>query len=114
MSKKHVEQYYNEICDQYMEMQQNIKDFEQIAMEGMIEPERLDEIKKNIEPLMVNYERISYIMYLLNKPNKKEKLKVYEKQNKKILKKLNKNNSLENTLNENTNCINTLKETLHK
>ena len=112
MSVKHVIKYYNEVCDQYKDMLNEIKEFEQEAEKGLIEPERLDKIKETIQPLMNNYQRISYIIFLLNQPNKKEKIAKYKKQNQKLLEKLNKDNSLEATLEENEQVISDLKEDL--
>lgn len=105
MSKKHVEQYYEEVCAQYKEMLENIHDFEELAQNNIISPERLEEYNKNIITLKTNWERISYIMFLLNKPNKKEKQKKYERQNQKLLNGLDKNNSPESVLEENRKVI---------
>ena len=58
---------------------------------------------------MNNYQRISYIMYLLNLPNKKEKAVKYKRQNSKLLNTLSKDNSLEKTIEENSEVINKLK-----
>ena len=79
MSKKHVEEYFKVIADQYLEMIDLLKELEQQYETNIIEPERLDKIKESIIPLKTNYQRISYIMYLLNMPNKKEKQKKYIK-----------------------------------
>ena len=106
MSVKHIRDYYNQICNQREELIQELKDFEVEAQNGMIEPERLDKIRESIQPLMDNYERISFIMYLLNRPNKKEKNKKYDKQCSKSLKKLSKANSTDASIEENKNVLN--------
>ena len=54
MAVRHVKEYYNKVCDQYHDMLNEIRDFEEEAKKGLIEPERLDEIKKNIQPLINN------------------------------------------------------------
>lgn len=105
MSVKAVRDYYNQICDQYFEMVQDIRDFEQEAAKGLIEPERVERLKAQIEPIKNNYERWAYMMFLLNQPQKKSKQKKYEQQNKKLLNSLNKNNSLEAVLIENEDAI---------
>lgn len=79
MAVKDVVRYYNEIADQYLEMQEELNDFTELAKQGMFEPERLEAIEKSVEPLKTNYERISYIMFLLNKPARKEKQNKYNK-----------------------------------
>lgn len=110
MAIKHVKNYYDEITEQRNEIIQNLKDFEEECKSGMIEPERLDNIKKSIEPLLQNWERLTYIMYLLNLPVKKDKQSKYNKQNKKKISQLNKSNSLESVIEENNKCINKVNE----
>ena len=55
MAKRHVIDYFNKVADQYHSMLVEIKDFEEECNKGLIEPERLDEVKKIIEPLKNNY-----------------------------------------------------------
>ena len=105
MALKDLKNYYNEVCDQYYEMLENLKDFQKDQEEGLVEEDRMEEIKQNIKPLMDNYERISYLMFLLNKPARKEKVKSYEKRNKKLLQKLSKENSLEKMRKENKEIL---------
>ena len=109
MSVKHIKEYYEQVCDQYHEMLTELKDFEQEAQEGIIEPERFDLIKENIKPLINNYQTLSWIMFLLNKPNKKQKVKRYEQQNKNLLKSLDKRFSKEGVLNTNEETLDRLK-----
>lgn len=110
MSVKHVKKYYEEICNQYLEMRSELKDFEKECENGLFEPERLDIIKETVQPLMDNYERVSYIMFLLNKPNKEKKIKKYEQQNKKLLNNYKKSNSLEAVKEENKQVIENLRK----
>lgn len=98
MSKKDVEKHYKKILEQYAELKQNLLDFSEEAKKGLFSPEKMDEIKANIRPLMDNYERWSYMMFLLNQPAKKEKREKYKKQNKKFLQSLDERNSIESTL----------------
>lgn len=105
MSKRDVEKYYETICNQYHDLLNELRDFEEEATKGLIEPERLDTIKESLKPLVANYERVSYIMFLLNQPNKKEKKKKYIKQISKKLSQLDKNNSIESTIEENKEVL---------
>ena len=57
MSVKAVKRYYDQICDQYKEMLENIKDLEKEAAEGLVEPERIERLKEQIAPIKQNYER---------------------------------------------------------
>lgn len=112
MAIKHVLEYYDEVCKQRQEMINEIKDFEEEAAKGLIEPERLDKIKENIQPLMNNYQTISWIMFLLNKPVNKKKHKNYEKQKSKEISKLDTKYSKEGIIDENKKVLETLNKTI--
>lgn len=86
MSVKHVEAYYKEVCKTYIDMKATLHIMEEEASQGLVVPETVAQMKKMIAPLMDNYQKLSYIMYLLHQPNKKEKQKGYEKRNTKLLK----------------------------
>lgn len=105
MSVKAVRRYYDQITSQYQEMLENIKDLEQEAAEGIVEPERIERLKEQIAPIKQNYERWSYMMFLLNEPNRKKKQSCYARQNKKRLEKLSSENSLDQVLAENTEAL---------
>lgn len=108
MSVKHVEQYYQQICDQYKELLENIKDAEADLQENLVSPEYIDNLKQTIEPFKLNYNRWTYMMYLLRMPQKKEKQKRYEKQNKSLLKNAEKND-VKSVLTENSEVIKNIK-----
>lgn len=105
MSVKDVMNYYAQVCADYREMEDNIKDFEEAVSKEIFPPERVEEYKKSIEPFKVNYERLSYIVYLLNRPVRKEKIAGYAKRNQKLLKSLDPNNSLEAQTKENREVV---------
>lgn len=83
MAVKDVVAYYNEVATQYLDMKHELADFTELAKEGMFEPERLEMVEKQIQPLKRNYETLSYIMFLLNKPTRKSKQSKYANSNKK-------------------------------
>ena len=105
MSVKAVKKYYDQICDQYHEMLENIHDLEEEAAKGMVEPERIDRLKDQIAPIKQNYERWSYMMFLLNQPARKEKQPGYANRNKKFLNNLSESNSLKAVLKENEEAL---------
>ena len=105
MSIKHVNRYYKQICDQYQEMIADIKDFEKEVEQGLVEPERLERLKTQIAPIKLNYERWTYMMFLLHQPNRKDKIKKYHKQNSKKISNLDNNNSLESVIKENSEAM---------
>ena len=106
MSVRDVKIQYEKVCNQYLEMKKEVQDWEIEASKNMVDPERLKNLKEMIAPLMKNYERWSYIMFLLNQPVRKSKQAKYKKQNQKRLNSLNKDNSIESTLKENEDVIN--------
>lgn len=85
MSVKHVKEYYNQIYKDFHEMNELLKYMSKEFEEGLVSDDQLENLKKTIEPIKNNFARVQYIMYLLDQPNKKEKQKKYEIQNKKIL-----------------------------
>lgn len=109
MAVKHLVQYYNEVCNQRQEILADLKDFEKEAADGLMEPERLDTIKETIKPLMNNYQTLSYVMFLLNKPVRKEKHKRYEQQNKKLLSTIDKQFTKDGIIQQNNNVLDELK-----
>lgn len=90
MAVKHVVEYYEQICDQYKQLNDELKDFQKMVEEGIVEPERIDNLKKIIEPLKNNYMTISWIMFLLNKPQRESKEKAYQKRMRKFTEELDK------------------------
>lgn len=84
MSKKHVNEYYEKICADYKEMLDTLRDMEEEYSKNLISPDRLEQIKEMIKPMKENYERISYIMYLFNMPDRKRRKEKYIKQTKQI------------------------------
>ena len=110
MAVKDVKAYYEEVSTQYMEMTSELKDFTELAQNNMFPPERLEQIEKTIQPLKRNYEMLSYVIFLLNKPNRKQKAKKYEKCQSKVIKNLEKCNTQEGVLQENKVVIDELRD----
>lgn len=100
MSKKDVDKYYTQICTQYRQILDTIKALEKEASEGMVDPDRVEAVKASMRPFMDNYQRISYIMYLFNMPERKSKIPEYERRNKNLLKKIDKKNTTDATIAE--------------
>lgn len=110
MSVKAVKEYYNLICEQYHEMVQDIKDLEEECQNGLVEPERIERLNEQIAPLKQNYERWSFMMYLLNQPQRKEKHSKYWKSNRKMIRTLSKTNTVNATIHENEKVLQSFKE----
>lgn len=73
MARRHVIQYFLELENEYVEMQDTLKELQQLAAEGKVEDSYVEPIKKDVEIIKANYDRVAYILFLLNKPNKKGK-----------------------------------------
>ena len=112
MSIKRLELEYSQVVNQYHEMLENLKDIEREFSDGLVPPEFVDNLKKQIEPIKNNYEQWSYIMFLLHEPQRKAKREKYRKTIEHKIKQLDKNNSPEARLNAGKLAINSLKETM--
>ena len=76
MAKRHVVEYFLQVEYQYLEMLDNLKEFKELLAANRISNEEFQQAIAEIELIKANYERISYIMFLLNKPNRKTKEEV--------------------------------------
>ena len=101
MSVKAVRKYYDQICEQYHEMIELIHDLEKEAEQDLVEPERIERLKEQVAPIKQNYERWTYMMFLLNQPERNSKHEKYKRQNSRLLQNLDKQNDLDSILEEN-------------
>lgn len=83
--KKDFDDYYNQICKQYDELQEVLADLSEEVSNGMIEPERIEQLKLTIKPVENSYRTLSYIKYLLDKPKRASKQGRYANRSKKLL-----------------------------
>ena len=107
MARRDFDNYYNQICTQYFELQQVLEDLSKEVSEGMIEPERIEQLKQTIVPVENNYRTLSYIKYLLDKPTRKQKEVRYKNMNKKLLKQ-SEGRTQEDLVKENNDIIKSL------
>lgn len=110
MAVKDVNNYYNELLSQYLEMKEALKSLEEKATDesSAVLNNQIEMIRKEVDIIKTNYERIAYIMYLLNMPNKKSKKSGYSKAEQKRLNSLNKDNLLNGIKEENNKALNYL------
>jgi len=85
MARRDFDAYYNKIASQLFELDKVFKELAEEADAGMVEPERLEQVKKTIEPIKNSYQTLCYIKYLLDMPARKNKRSRFSKQNKKLL-----------------------------
>lgn len=109
MAVKHVKEYYNKVADQYVEMLDNLKEMQEAYELGQVSQEQLENLKKIVEPLKSNYERISWIMYLLAIPQRDNKVKKWKKQDYMRVSEIPEENSLDTTFDENSKALSEMK-----
>lgn len=73
MAKRDVTLYFLQVQSQYFEMVKLAKELNEELKKGLITQEQLESVQNEMDILKANYERIAYIMLLLNKPNRKSK-----------------------------------------
>ena len=115
MSVKDVKDYYYRMQAQYLEMKSDLADFEQALENDFITEDELNAVKENVAQLEANYERLSFIMYLLEMPNRSVKKDKYKIKNKKLVDALAANNAMvEQVETENKSALDTLRAELKK
>ena len=80
---------------QYLEMKADLADFEQGLQDGYITEDQLEAAKEEINLLENNYDRLSYILYLLEIPNKNSKKAKHKKTSQQLLTYFDKRNATE-------------------
>lgn len=89
--KKDFDRYYEQIANQYKELNKVLENMNKELQEGMVEPERLENLKLTLAPVITTYQQLSYIKYLLDMPANKKKHLRYKKSSK-LLKEAKTNN----------------------
>lgn len=107
MSKKDFDREFAQIEKQYLEMIGDLKDMQQEFADGLVSPDTLEQMKKIVEPIVVNYNMWNYVRFLLNKPNKKEKEAKYIRQTKKFQENMK---TFDDVVEENNQVLDELKE----
>ena len=82
MSRKHVQEYYKQILKTRAEFLKDEEELKEACSNNLVNPSILENHKKAFIPIEEAYNRWSYMIYLLDMPNKKDKRKSYEKRNK--------------------------------
>lgn len=79
MALRHVKRYFSQIAAQYFQMTKMLEGFEKELREGTVEEWQVERARSMIKPLKDNYDRMAYIIYLLNLPNDSKSRKNNEK-----------------------------------
>lgn len=81
MALKDVKKYYIDVQSQYLEMLNDTREYDLLYQEGRVSEEQFEAFKNQLMALKINYERLSYIMFLLNQPKDKKRKEDYYKSN---------------------------------
>ena len=98
MAARDVKEYYFKLIAQKAELEADLADFEEALKNGFITEEQMQAAKDELIPYQINLDRITYIIYLLELPNRKAKKAKFTKQNKKIVDELGKRNADEQSV----------------
>ena len=85
MAARDVKEYYFKLIAQKAELEADLADFEEALKNGFITEEQMQAAKDELIPYQINLDRLTYIVYLLELPNRKTKKAKFAKQNKKII-----------------------------
>jgi hypothetical protein len=104
MAIRDVKEYYFKMLGQYMEMKADMADFEQALKDGFITEEQLQAAMDEVNRVQQNYDRLTYIMYLLSLPNRKSKQPRYNKMNKELIKGFEDRNATDGAVDYENKC----------
>ena len=110
MAIRHVREYYERMVSDYVEMKRVLEEMEKLSEEkASIALSNIEQIREQVKILEANYKRLSYIMFLLNQPNKESKKQRYLNREKKKLDNIPVSDREEAVIEENTRILETLK-----
>lgn len=109
MAVKDVRDYYERMTSDYMEMKRVLTEMEKMSEEGASSAlKNIDNIREQVKVLEANYNRLSYIIFLLDEPKRPEKKGRYRKIEKKRLNKIPENDRKDGVIKENQEIIHNL------
>lgn len=112
-----VKNYYYKMLAQYLEMKNDLEDFEQALKDGFVTEDQVIAAKEEVEKLEENYHRLTYIMYLLEMPKRSSRCKKFErsKSHEKFMDRFKQVGAdIDAIVDENTSCLMHFREELNK
>lgn len=85
MAIKHLRKYYKQVENMYIELLSDLHEMEEDFKKGECTEEELNNLLIPVNNIKDNYQRLSYVLYLLYQPNRDKKKSKYERQNKEML-----------------------------
>lgn len=117
MAKRHLIDFYVEQQATYNDMLETVEDLEASYKSGNMDYERYSQLRESltedIEKIKEDYERLSYVMFLLNIPNRVKKEDRYKKENQVYFAYLDKY-SKQNAIDETKDILKEFKEKVKK
>lgn len=115
MALRDVKEYYYKVQAQYLEMKADLEDFNEALRAGHITEDQLEGVKNDVFQLEQNYNRLTYVLFLLEQPRRKEKVKAFNERNESLVNYFKTEQaSEEEVLEENKSVLNHLREELNK
>lgn len=115
MAVKDVKEYYFKMFAQYLEMKNDLADFEQALKDGFITEDQMQAAIEEVVAVQQNYDRLTYIMYLLELPNRKSKQSKYHRANKKVYNELSSRKATDTDIElENKSALDNFRKELKK
>ena len=115
MALRDIKEYYYKVQAQYLEMKANLADFDEALKAGYITEDQLADVKADIYKVEENYNRLTYILFLLEQPNRKSKVPSFNRRNAKLNQHFQEvNANMDAVLLENKSVLGHLREELKK
>ena len=73
MAKRDVREYYGQLVVSELQLQEDLKDFQDAFSAGLITEDKLASVKEELAEMERNKTRVAWILYLLDLPNRKAK-----------------------------------------
>ena len=113
MALKDVKKYYYNVQAQLIAAKEDLEEFSAALQDGYITEDRLIPVLNDVENLQINYDRLSYIMYLFELPRKTKKQKKFKQANGAIEGLLETKNATESAvLDENKSMLDSIRKEL--
>lgn len=107
--------YLDTLQAQYVQLKEDLKDFDEAFKNGYITEDRLADVKAEFEQVEINYQRVLYIDYLLGIPSRKKKKYLKRSDKRKQLRQLKRQKADETAvLQENEQHSKNIKDNLNK
>jgi len=115
MAARDVKEYYYKMQAQYLEMKADLADFEVALKAGNITEGQMRAAMDEVAALQLNYDRLTYVMYLLELPARKQKQAKCARANKKVLDALSRRHADERSVSdENKSALDAFRAELKK